>query len=222
MIPTIDGRAHRFVVTGVYDALFVMRDLETGTLWNHITGEAVHGPLLGRRLPVSNLLQTNARQALALNPHIEVAISSRRLGGARNNLDPSATLNNKFVGSLAVEDTRRPRMELGLGLSSGDTHRFYPMATIQGRGRAFFDVFADRNVLIYMDPDTFTPAALFLDAADVQVDGNEIRLADGRTIRSGLVIGRDGTPLAVDRPLQTFTRWYGFALTFPGCEVFGE
>jgi len=25
----------------------------------------------------------------------------------------------------------------------------------------------------------------------------------------------------VQRPQQVFARWYGFALTFPGCEIFG-
>jgi hypothetical protein len=222
MIPIIDGQPHRFVLSGVYDGLFVMRDVETSTLWNHITGEALHGPLLGRAMPVSNLLQTNVRQALALDPNIEGAISSRPNAGRGNRLDPNATLSDKFIGSLGSEDTRRPRMELGLGLSSGGTNRFYPMAAIQERGRAFFDLFDGRKVLIYIDPESFTPAALFVDAASVKVEGREIHLADGRTIRSGLVIGRDGKPQPADRPLQNFTRWYGFALTFPRCEVFGS
>lgn len=222
MIPTIDGRAHRFVLTGVYDGLFVMRDVETSTLWNHITGEAMHGPLLGRAMPVSNLLQTTVKQALVLDPNMAVAISSRPFSGGGNRLDPNATLNDKFIGSLGTEDTRRPRMELGLGLSSGDKNRFYPMAAIQARDRVFFDVFDNRKVLIYMDPETFTPAALFVDDTSAKVDGKDIRLGDGRIIRSGLLIGRDGTPQPVDRPLQNFTRWYGFALTFPGTEVFGQ
>jgi hypothetical protein len=224
MIPTIGGKPHHFVVTGLYDALFVMRDLETSTLWNHITGEAVHGPLLGRKLPLSNLLQMNVKQALAMDPNMEVAISSRPFSGGGNRLDPNATLAERFIGSLDLkaEDTRRPRMELGLGLSSGEKHRFYPMDLIQQRGGAFFDVFDNRSVLIYIDQETFTPAALFVDAKNAKVQGNEIRLNDGRALRSGILVSRDGQPLPMDRPLQTFTRWYGFALTFPGCEVFGQ
>lgn len=222
MIPTIDGRVHHFVVTGLYDALFVMRDLETSTLWNHITGEAVYGPLLGRALPISNLLQTTVKQALVLDPAMDVAISSRPFSGGGNRLDPNAALNEKFIASLGAEDARRPRMELGLGLSAGNTHRFYPMAAIRARGEAFFDVFDSRKVLIYIDPETFTPAALFVDAAGAKVQDKEIRFADGRAIRSGLLVGRDGKPQPADRPLQTFTRWYGFALTFPGCDVFGN
>lgn len=224
MIPTIDGRLHHFVVTGLYDALFVMRDTETSTLWNHITGEAVHGPLLRRTLPISNLLQMNVKQALVMDPNMQVAISSRPFSGGGNRLDPNATLSERFIGSLELEaeDTRRPRMELGLGLSAGDTHRFYPMAAIRQRGGAFFDGFDNRKVLIYIDPETATPAALFVEATGVKVEGTEVRLDDGRAIRSGIFLGRDGKPQPMDRPLQTFTRWYGFALTFPGCEVFGN
>jgi len=224
MIPTIDGRLHHFVVTGLYDALFVMRDVETSTLWNHITGEAVHGPLLGRTLPIANLLQMNVRQTLAVDPKMDVAISSRPFSGGGNRLDPDATLSERFIGSLNLkeEDTRRPRMELGLGLSAGDRHRFYPMDAIRQRGGAFFDRFDNRKVLIYIDQDTATPAALFVDAAGAEVHGLEVRLDDGRIVRSGMLVGRDGKAQTAARPLQTFTRWYGFALTFPGCDVFGQ
>jgi hypothetical protein len=31
---------------------------------------------------------------------------------------------------------------------------------------------------------------------------------------------RDGRRVEVERPQQVFTRWYGFALTFPGTEIF--
>lgn len=64
--------------------------------------------------------------------------------------------------------------------------------------------------------------ALFVDATGAEVRGLEVRLDDGRIVRSGMLVGRDGKPQPAARPLQTFTRWYGFALTFPGCEVFGQ
>src|SRR5947209_9094025 len=69
---------HHFNNVGLYDALFVMQDAETKTLWNHITGEAVYGPLLGRSLgPIANLLQMNVKQALELDPKMQIAISDR-------------------------------------------------------------------------------------------------------------------------------------------------
>ena len=78
MVPTIDGKTHHFNNVGLYDAVFVMQDTETKTLWNHITGEAIYGPLVGHNLgPVRNLLQMNVKQALAMDPKMRIAISDR-------------------------------------------------------------------------------------------------------------------------------------------------
>ena len=225
LIPTIDGTMHHFVVSGLYDALFVMQDTETKTLWNHITGEAVYGELIGRKLPVSNLLQINPKQALAMDPHMDVAISSRPFAeSARRNApdNPDAALSSRFIETLGTEDTRRPRMDMGLGVWSGDVRRFYPMETIRNRGQAFIDVIDNRKVLIYIDPESSTPGALFTNAGGAKVQGKEVRLDNGASLRSSVLVGRDGKPQLVDRPQQIFTRWYGFALTFPGCEVFGQ
>ena len=50
MTPSIDGTVHAFAEHGLYDGLFLMRDEESGTYWDHMTGDAVYGPLTGRRL----------------------------------------------------------------------------------------------------------------------------------------------------------------------------
>ena len=47
MVPSIDGTQLHFDNVGLYDALFVMQDVESKTLWNHITGEALYGPHVG-------------------------------------------------------------------------------------------------------------------------------------------------------------------------------
>ena len=47
---------------------------------------------------------------------------------------------------------------------------------------------------------------------------------DGQTLH--IRIGEDAVPVAKwddgSRPLQLFTRWYGFSYTYPDCEVWGE
>ena len=50
----------------------------------------------------------------------------------------------------------------------------------------------------------------------------DVLLDNGSVVRSGVPIDREGKRLAMERPQQIFTRWYGFALTFPGGEVFGQ
>jgi hypothetical protein len=46
----VDGRALRFRLFGINNQNFIMRDEETGSWWQQVTGEAIHGPLRGRRL----------------------------------------------------------------------------------------------------------------------------------------------------------------------------
>lgn len=238
---------HHFDNVGLYDALFVMQDKESKTLWNHITGEAQYGPLVGRKLgPVGNLLQVSVEQALAVDTTTRVAISSQPYfvngqrygstgplpaadggrggrGGAPpgGSADPARELAGMFADTLGNEDTRRPRMELGLGLVTDRVTRFYPMAVIQSRG-AFLDRIGDRTVLIFIDPSTFTPVAMYVTATRATVEGAEIRLDTGAVVRRGTLFDARGTAQEPERPQQLFSRWYGFALTFPRPEIYGQ
>ena len=139
MVPTIDGKLHHFTNAGLYDGLFTLYDAESHTLWNHVTGEAEYGPLVGRTLgPPGNQLQMNVKQALEQDPKTEIAISDRvyfaggrQFGTARGirgvsggrgsgkigaGPNPDAVIAERFPVTLGKEDQRRPRMELGLGV----------------------------------------------------------------------------------------------------------
>lgn len=231
----------RFENVGLYDGLFVMQDVESKTLWNHITGEALYGPHVGRTLgPMGNMLQTSAAQALARNRDVHVAISSRpyfargrrrgpgdepeagpRAGGRYEPGNPNARLTPAFIDTLGTEDLRLPRMTMGLGIVTDATTRFYPMESIDERGTVIDDL-DGRRILLHVDPTTFTPAALFVDARSATLEDREVRLDTGGVVRDGLLYDADGTQIAAGRPQQFFSRWYGFALTFPQPEIFGR
>ena len=176
-----------------------MQDAETRTLWNHITGEAVQGPLVGRSLgPMTNLLHMTVSQALKMDAGMQVAISSHPYTAAsrqRARVDnPDAAMADRFAATLVREDPRRPRMEIGLGVWIGNTARYYPMSRIRERREPFIDRLGGRSMLIYIDAESNTPAAVFVNARGERLD---------------------------ERPTQMFTRWYGFAVTFPATEIFG-
>jgi hypothetical protein len=113
-------------------------------------------------------------------------------------------------------------MDMGLGVWTAATRRYYPMETLRARGGAFLDRIEGRTVLVYMDSRSATPTALFVEADNVVVEGNEIRLDSGDVIRSGVLYDSAGNRRTGDLPQQIFTRWYGYSLTFPGAEVFGQ
>ena len=47
---TVEGRKLSFHLTGINNQNFIMEDEETGTWWQQVSGEAILGPLKGRRL----------------------------------------------------------------------------------------------------------------------------------------------------------------------------
>jgi hypothetical protein len=245
LVPVLDGQLHHFSNAGLYDGLFTLYDAESHTLWNHVTGEAEYGPLVGRTLgPPANELQVNAAQALEMDPKIEIAISDRAYfaGGKEFGTaggfgpgrgqgagsqgpagpNPNSVMSDRFVGTLGKEDQRRPRMELGLGIWTNTTRRYYPVSRIREHGGALLDPLDGRQVLIFIDSESSTPAALFVNAKNVRMQGQDVVLDNGSMVRKGVLVDRTGKRLAMEHPQQIFTRWYGFALTFPGGEVYGQ
>ena len=221
MIPVVDGQTLTFTFAGVYDGLFVMKDTATGSLWNHVSGEAMHGPLAGVRLPISNLLQTDVAHALAVHPELRVALSDRFLETGFGPAEVDVTLPSVFIPTLGTEDLRRPRMDVGLGIWTGTTSRYYPLQLVRERGRTLVDVVDRKQVLVHIEPETATLSALFVDGSEPTWRGDEVHLETGEVIRLGERYTPGGTR-ATERPQQIFTRWYGFALTFPGCDVFEQ
>ncbi|NIM48504.1 MAG: hypothetical protein GTN62_02360 [Gemmatimonadales bacterium] len=62
--------------------------------------------------------------------------------------------------------------------------------------------------------------ALHVDATSVSWDGDLLRLNKGDVVHDGVLYDAAGKRREMDRPMQMFTRWYGYALTFPKTEVY--
>jgi hypothetical protein len=126
MAPSIDGTVHTFAEHGLYDGLFLMRDEETGTYWDHLTGEAVYGPRVGSVLEIANLLHSRADQVLANHPDALVALSDRALRTDRDMAPISLLaglglrLSKMFSSTVDEEDARLPTSDIGLGLWQGE------------------------------------------------------------------------------------------------------
>lgn len=176
---------------GLYDGLAVLGDRETGSYWNHITGESFYGPRKGAVLEGFALRYTTVAEELARDPGAAVVLA--RLNWRVRLVLP---IMRKFQGlgfipphfrlTMGAKDTRLPTTTMGLGVWTAQTKRFYPMTSLQGG------------------------------LAD-QLDGQGLRVT----------VDAAGIPqaewaVAEGRPLQMFTRWYGFAYTFPGCEIYAK
>jgi len=228
MAPSIDGEVHMFAEHGLYDGLFLMRDEESGTFWDHMTGRAVYGPLAGETLEIEGVRQTTVEQVLDTDPDALVALSERtmrrddelQVDGLLAGI--GRRLSGMFQSTVEEEDDRRPTMDLGIGIWSDDAARYYPHDVVRADGRAVVDTFEGRRVLIFLDPKTFVLSALHVDGDDPQWDDDVLRLSDGSYVEGSLLYDSSGNRRPSDVPLQVFTRWYGFSLTFPETEVYGE
>ena len=78
--------------------------------------------------------------------------------------------------------------------------------------------------MVFLDPLTSTPAAHYIgneiEAKNIRIDGNKLLLGDGLRIESGQLYDEGDTLMSAQQPQQTFTRWYGFSLTFPNPDIY--
>ena len=228
LTPLVNGEVHHFENRGLYDGLSTLWDEETGSIWNHITGEAVYGPLKGYRLPVYNLLHMNAESALATYPDLQVAVSERPMREVKGRnyvqrlFDRFLMLTDRLQGTILEEDERRPTMEVGIGIWTEESAKYFPMEVILEAGDAMVDELNDRPIVLYVEPSSRAPSAFYAETRSATWVDDELRLDDGVALRDGRLFDADGERLEVERPLQLFTRWYGFALTFPETDVYGE
>lgn len=225
----VDGKIHHFGARGLYNGLFLLGDQESGSFWDHITGECVYGPLKGHRLDVFSLLHTNVARALASHPDGRIAISKQSLIQKvmsfvmeRGRRSRRGLLPPGFKKTMGEEDTRRPRMDIGLCVWTDTTHRYYPLERLNAGDGALIDEFEGRRLLVYIDPVSKIPTAFYTNATGWSWQGGELHLDTGEFIREGTLFDSQGQGTTISSPLQLFSRWYGCAYTFPGCEIYGD
>ncbi len=228
MAPGIDGDVHRFAEHGLYNGLFLLRDEESGTFWDHLTGEAVYGPLVGSTLEVSNLMQTTVAQVLGQDPGALVALSDRAPMQIDENMSLAGLLrrtgqrlSQMFGSTVAREDNRMPTMDLGMGVGDGEEARYYSYDRVTGKGNVVLDELAGRPVAVYLDPSAYALAAVYIDTDGTTWEEKVLYFSDGSYIEGGVFHNASGERAQIERPHQIFTRWYGFALTFPETEIYG-
>lgn len=227
--PVVDDVRYDFYGAGFYDAMTLLADTQTGSYWNHITGECIAGKMRGTRLKqLTNLTHSNAETVAGLHPDAQLIVSSLDAGraamddfaeGLRTLPEPDWLPILHDTLDTTQEDARLPRLEMGLGVWTPTSARFYPVRTINLLDNMLFDEIDGERFVVYIDPDTLTPAALYTDATSAVWRGETLVLNNGQVVKDGGLTMR-GDSLPTKRPLQLFQRWYGFSLTFPGCKIY--
>jgi hypothetical protein len=198
LTPLVDGRLLHLSAGGLSNGVVIARDDETGTYWNCFTGEGLAGPLAGRLLETWPIERSRAAAAIEAAPELPLARSSQ--------IGVHGRIWSWMVTSVARGDdghmpgffrkTLPPadqrRPELELGLG----------VVIDGVAR-------------------FYPAT--------ELDGLDADELDDALAGRQIAVGRSHDEATWDartadgaRPFQVWGRWYGFAATFPGCDVYSS
>jgi hypothetical protein len=148
----IDNRKLTFRLAGINNQNFIMRDEETGSWWQQITGEAIQGQMKGRRL--------------ALVFHDEISFSTWK--GERPDgkvLEPDQQTASLYADKDWEEEIRRmptvtpkraddplaPRT-LIIGITLNNEARAYPLTELQ-KHPAVLDTLGNTPLLIVLDKD---------------------------------------------------------------------
>jgi hypothetical protein len=148
----IDGRPLRFQLAGINNQNFIMRDEETGSWWQQVTGEAILGPFKGRRLkPV-------------LHDEVSVAIWKREKPNGRI-LRPDDRIAasggyapwEEHVSRLPVvtpvgSDSSLEARAVVVGVAINGESRAYPFSTLKER-RIIIDSVGRVPILILLGDD---------------------------------------------------------------------
>jgi uncharacterized protein DUF3179 len=169
-LSTVDGRTLHFHLAGINNQNFIMRDDETGTWWQQVTGQALLGPLAGKQLeeiPWDEVTFTIWRQehpgtlvlapADGLEDHYASAGWEKKVA-----LYPTVTPPDPG-------DPVQPR-DLVVGVKVGTVARAWPWETLVAQS-PILDFVGDMPLLIMLHPDVRS-----LRCFDCRVDGRPLEL----------------------------------------------
>lgn len=226
----VDGRTLTFRLTGINNQNFVMRDEQTGTWWQQVSGEAILGPLKGRTLTLIAADQLTFETWRAEQPRGRVLVPDESIvrAGGYAPVDWEARIARTPPPASAALDTRLPPRALVIGVNLAGTARAYPVEAVNAAAILLDDV-GGRAIAIVRAPDGRSTRVF-----DRTVDGTALELVariDARPFRFfDLASGSewDFTGTAVGGPLKgrTLARlpfleeyWFDWKTYHPSTDV---
>lgn len=214
----VDGKTLTFGVSGkLWRNALVMYDRETGSLWSHVTGEAIRGPLKGKRLTMlAATPRVTWEKWRRLHPNtLALSASGREDVSFDTYAGYHADAGRTGLFALRRPDRRAQPKEMVLGVALGPASKAYLHALLRKR-RLVSDVVGGTPVLVWFDPGSGATAVYKRPAG-----GNDFRL-DGDTIlgeRGGKWRAATGKALGPGRDLKplphTNAYWFGWVAFYP-------
>ncbi len=166
----IDGRKLDFHLTGINNQNFLMHDEQTGSWWQQVTGEAIHGPLRGRRLELVFHDEVSFGLWRRENPRGRVLQPQQGVPWREFSQDWEVeTAKLPVVTPVRTGDPLPPR-ELVVGIRMGEAAKAYPFAALQ-RQSPIVDALGGVPIVLVVGEDGRSVRAF-----ERRVDGRELNL----------------------------------------------
>lgn len=147
---TINGRVLHFYLAGINNQNFLMRDRETGTWWQQITGKAIYGPLQGATLELVLSDELTFGQWRSESPSGQVLAPVAKYTKEYDpNWEPDVA---KLPVVLNFPDTELKSRDVVIGLILDGAARAYPWETF-AKQSPVVDRVHDTPLLLVLGPD---------------------------------------------------------------------
>jgi hypothetical protein len=168
---TVDGRVLHFHLAGINNQNFIMKDEETGSWWQQVTGEAILGPLKGHHLKTVPHDEISFAIWKSEKPDGRVLRPDARVE-AKNEYAPAnweERMNRVPVPAQAKKSDQglEPRT-LVVGVSLNGSAKAYPLTTIQKQS-PIIDSIGGVSLVIVLGEDNRSVRAF-----ERNVDGRKI------------------------------------------------
>lgn len=170
---TVNGQRLTFTVATVWKRNMLMRDKQTGTLWQQATGEAVMGPLKGTTLNMLGGIQMKWFAWKERHPETTVVVDTGRSWFPPKKLLThlllQVTSRMTLPGVQAPMDNRLDFHDEIAGIQLNGVVKAYPVRILQEQKR-IEDRVADTNITLVYDRSSNSIEAHTEDGTNVYVD----------------------------------------------------
>ncbi len=166
----IDGRRLRFHLSGINNQNFLMQDEETGSWWQQVTGEAIHGPLKGKRLDLVFHDEIAFGDWKREHPGTRVLRPDRVAGRIESARWEEEVARLPAPKVAALTKGPLPPREVVMGVRLGGAARAYPLAALRQQSPVL-DAVGGMPIVLIVGEDGRSVRAF-----ERRVDGRELQL----------------------------------------------
>ena len=203
-----------------------MADRQTNSVWTHLDGEAIDGPMEGAKMDVILLVHTTWKEWQGLHP--DTLVLSDDTAFRSRYRDVEIGQPNRRLG-LLYEDDRLKSEELVLGVMAGDSYAAYPLFELKETNGVVEDTIGGAPIVVFYVATAHSAIAFsrLVDGRQAQfeaVGDGMFLVQDSVTGTTWDFTGRGGAGAlkgaSLDFVTSYLSEWYGWSAYHPATSIY--